>query len=118
MKTYANEAPIFVDSFALAEWLLGRVQESCHPLAPGITEAAVELIELVALALSGQDKIRRLQAMDELLVRLRMRIRLATATGLFDRSQALFVAERLDLIGNHLGGWLHVSENNTWQQSE
>lgn len=97
MSVDTNEAPIFVDSFSLAEWLLCRFQDSSHPLAQGVAAAAIELVELTALALSGHEKLERLHSMDELLVRLRMRVRLATAVGLLDQRQALFAAEQATL---------------------
>lgn len=105
-----HEAPIFVDSFSLAEWLLQRVHDSPHPVAQALVAAAMELVEVTALALSGHEKLERLHTMDELLIRLRMRVRLALTVGLFNQRQALFVAERLDLIGQQLGGWLRKVE--------
>ena len=42
----------------------------------------MELVELVALALSGHEKLERLHAIDDLLIRLRMRTRLSTTVGL------------------------------------
>ncbi len=113
----AHEAPIFVDGFELARWLLDRTRDTPQPLAVLIAEAASELVELLALALSGREKLERLHAIDDLLIRLRMRIRLANSVGLLDERQALFAAERLDAIGHQLGGWIRKSQKGTWQSS-
>ena len=113
-KNQREEAPIFIDSFELARWLLDRTHNSKGPLPEQIALGAIELVELIALALSGREKIERLHAIDDLLIQLRMRIRLSLGTGLLDERQALFAYERLDVIGNQLGGWLRRSQKRTW----
>ena len=111
MREHPKEAPIFADSLATAEWILRHTNDGQDTLSRTMAAAAVELIELVALALSGRDKVERLHVLDDLLVRLRMYARLAVSLQHLNERQGLHLIERLDQIGHQLGGWLRRLRN-------
>ena len=112
MSQEDKEAPIFIDAFELSKWLLERMQNSPHPLAGAISQGAICLVEDIALALGGHDKFEKQIEVDQLLVCLRMRIRLSVYLGLLNERQCLFAAEKLTVIGNQLGAWMRKSRNH------
>ena len=106
MSHHTREAPIFADSLCVAEWILHHTNEHQDALSLTMSASAIQLVELVALALSGREKLERLHAIDDLLIRLRMHTRLAISLQRFNDRQALYLINQLDQIGQQLGGWL------------
>ena len=104
----ADPAPIFAAAFALSEWLLGRLGDDERVLAREICRESIALLEEVALALKGRDVGARLDQADERLITLRLKLRLAAATGQLTEAQLLFALESADGIGRQLGGWLRT----------
>ncbi len=98
-----GEATIYVDTFDLATWLVqhlqgGVVAETAH-------RDVLALLDHVVLALRGVDRRANVDDAESRLTLLRVRLRLANATGLLDDRRLLFVTERVDTIGRQLGGW-------------
>jgi hypothetical protein len=110
MKGDGRRAPLFADTFALCEWLLGRLDGEPGVLAASVCRNALALLEAVALALKGQLREERLIEADERLVALRLQLRLAAATGRLSERQVLYALERADGIGRQVGGWRRALE--------
>lgn len=101
-----SPAPVFVDAYALAEWLLGRLGEDGRVLPRAICTAALRLLEAITLALGGRDTEARVEEADERLIALRVQVRLAASTGLLTDAQSLHALEIADRVGRQIGGWL------------
>lgn len=99
------EAPLYVDAFALCEWLLRRLGSDNQVLSRAICTRALGLLEDVALALKDRSREARVDSADEQLITLRIQLRMAQATGLLDEPQLLHALEAADNIGRQLGGW-------------
>ncbi len=99
------EAPLFGDTFALCEWLLGRLDGNDKVLAQSICRIALGLLSDMTLALKGRGRQVRVEDADEQLISLRVQLRMARATGLLDEQQMLYALEAVDNIGRQLGGW-------------
>lgn len=99
------EAPLFGDTFALCEWLLGRLDGSDKVLARTICGVALDLLSDVTLALKDRGREARVEDADQQLITLRVQLRLAGATGLLDEKQLLYALEAINTIGRQLGGW-------------
>jgi hypothetical protein len=100
-----RHAPLFTDTFALCEWLLGHLDGEPGALAADLCRNALALLEAVTLALKGQMREERLVEADERLMALRVELRLAAALGRLSERQALFALESADRIGRQVGGW-------------
>jgi hypothetical protein len=98
-------APLFVDTFSLCEWLLQHLDQKPGTLPRALCDNALQLLEVVALALKNRRREARLDEADERLIVLRTQLRLAGATRLLTDSQMLFALECADRIGRQLGGW-------------
>lgn len=98
-------APLFVDTFALCEWLLQRLDQQTGALPQAVCNNALHLLEAVTLALKNRLRAERLDEADERLIVLRVQLRLAGAVGLLADHQMLFALECADRIGRQLGGW-------------
>lgn len=105
-----DPAPVFTDSFALCEWLLSRLDQGTgtRVLSRQLCTDVLLLVESVALALKGRRVAENLEAADERLVTLRLKLRLAEATELLSQEQLLFALQATDAIGRQLGGWLRT----------
>lgn len=98
-------APLFADAFRLYTWLHGHFAGSPDPLARAIVEQALALLEALTLALKGRERDLQIDRADELLLLLRVRLRLAAALGLLTQAQLLHALEGTDGLGRQLGGW-------------
>lgn len=101
----ANRAPIFTDTFALCEWLLRHLDREPSVLARTLCDNALTLLELITFALKDRLRDERLAEADDRLTALRLQLRLAGSTGLFEAQQVVFALECADRIGRQLGGW-------------
>ena len=97
--------PLFRDSFAFAEWILGRLQQDPKPLARALCGHAIQLHEILTLALKDRYRDERIDEADELLVRIRLELRLAARVGVLQEAQAQFALGEADRMGRQLGGW-------------
>ena len=98
-------APIYADTTALCQYVLGRLGDDPRALPLALCRTAIDLHGAVVLALGGRQRPQRLESADELLVLLRAQLRLAASVGLFDDSQLVHALERADTVGRQLGGW-------------
>lgn len=99
-------APLYVDAFALCEWLLGRFGDDPRVLPQALCRSALALLDAVTLALKGRRRDEHVEAADEHLIILRTQLRLAEAAGYLDERQLTHALDRADGIGRQLGGWL------------
>jgi hypothetical protein len=99
-------APVFVEAFGLAQWLYEHFQAEAHPLGGQLCRCAQGLLEALALALKQRRREWHMDHADELLIRLRVQLRMAEALGLLDQQQLYHALDRADAIGRQLGGWL------------
>ena len=100
-----SRAPLYVDAYDLANWLLGHLNECTDTLSRDICRYSLDLLDAVVLALKGWERWERLEQAERHLLRLRQRIRLAETQGMFDDRQALHALEICDRIGRQIGGW-------------
>jgi hypothetical protein len=105
MSERSAQAPLFVDALALNQWLLERFARAAQPLEERIIALALELLESLTLALKDRDRAARIEAADELLIRLRVLLRLAADSGRLRADQYAFVLGFIDNIGRQLGAW-------------
>ncbi len=106
MSRQRGPAPLYVDTFALCEWLLGRFGEDARALPRAICEGGLALLDAVTLALKGRRRDEQVEIADERLISLRTRLRLAAAAGYLSESQMIHALDRADSIGRQLGGWM------------
>jgi hypothetical protein len=98
-------APLFVYSFDLADWIMGHFAERRDVLSRELCQKALSLLDLVTLALQGYDRELRLDEADEVLIYLRLRLRLAEQLGRLDSNQFMHGIKLVDAIGRQIGGW-------------
>ena len=108
MTETVRPAPLFVDSFNLAQWLHERFHGHAEPLAAETARCGQHLLEALTLALKQRRRDWHMDQADELLIRLRVQLRMAEALGLLDEEQLYFALDRADAIGRQLGGWLRA----------
>lgn len=106
MSRPPSPSPLYVDSFALCEWLLGHLGDVPRPLARSLCAHSLALLGAITLALKGRRRDEQLESADESLILLRTEIRLAAAVGDLTEPQMVFALEKADGIGRQLGGWL------------
>ncbi len=106
MKASYTAAPLYVDAFALCEWLLARFGDESRVLPQALCACALSLFEAITLALKGRRREEQVEIADEQLIRLRAQLRLACTLGHLSEAQMLYALERADAIGRQLGGWL------------
>ncbi len=106
MKNGKAPAPVFVDVFKLSEWLLEKFDADQRFLPRTICESITRLLEAVTLALKGRMREERVELADELLISLRIQLRLANTIGYLSEDQLLFALEQADAIGRQIGGWM------------
>jgi len=105
MSEHSARAPLFVDSLALAEWLLAKFDTAPGRLARNLSDTVLELLQVITLALKDRRREAHVELADELLIRLRALLRLAVECGRLTHEQYGHVLERVDAIGRQLGGW-------------
>lgn len=98
-------APLFVRCFDLAAWVLGRCGEQHDALSFELCAKAMLLLDLATLALQDRERDLRLAEADELLVGLRLRLRLAEQVGRLDARQLMHGLGLADDVGRQIGGW-------------
>ena len=99
-------APIFTTAWDLCVWVVRKARAEPHdPLARALCTEALRLLDAVTLAVKNIDRETALLEADVILVRLRLRLRLAAETGLFDERQAQYALGLSDDIGRQIGGW-------------
>jgi hypothetical protein len=103
-------APIFTATYDLASWVLQIMNDHPDHLSGDLCNRVVELLSLIAFALKGRDRSMRLDEADEILIRIRLDLRLAADLGLIEQRQALHGLEMADGIGRQLGAWLRSEE--------
>lgn len=101
-----HRSPIHADLVDLAEWVLDKFDRETSVLSRDLCAAALELLETVTLALKGRRQEENLELADELLIRVRVRLRMARQLGYLDDDQLMHNLEFTDGIGRQLGGWL------------
>jgi hypothetical protein len=105
MTERSAQAPLFVDGLALADWLLDKLDGAQGHLARNLCDTALELLQVITLALKDRRKDEHVEIADELLVRLRALLRLAVERRSLTPAQYGHVLERIDSIGRQLGAW-------------
>jgi hypothetical protein len=98
-------APLFVHGFDLAAWVLGHCGAEQDALSRDLCAKAMTLLDLIALALQDRERDLRLTEADEILVALRLRLRLAEHAGRLDERQLMHALSLADGIGRQIGGW-------------
>ncbi len=101
-----DPAPLFTDTYDLTSWLLGRLHANPSHLAAEVCRLASALLDAVTAALRRRDDIGSLDEADDLLARLRLRLRLAAEIELLQERQMLHALEQADTIGRQLGALL------------
>ena len=104
-----RDAPLYVEAADLARYVMERASAwtgaSAAALGAAVTDAAMSLVEAVALALTFPDtRAAHLVDADEAVVRLRERLRLAQTLGLLSPGALRHAAGRLQVIGRMIGG--------------
>ncbi len=108
-----KEAPLFRESFIFADWLLQHFGERQQVLAQSLCKRALEFCELITLALKDFDRLSRAQRADEVLILLRLQLRLAAQGQLLSEAQMLHALKSADSLGRQLGGWLKRLERES-----
>lgn len=98
-------APLFVHAFDLATWVLGRFGEGSDALSRELCAKTLALLDLITLALQDRERDMRLTDADELLVGVRLRLRLAGQLGSLDERQLVHALGLADGLGRQIGGW-------------
>jgi hypothetical protein len=106
----AERAPLFTASMALASWLVKTLDREPGVLPAAIVRDGLRLLEALTLALKDRDRLARLDDADERLIALRLKLRLASETGLLSDRQAMHALEQANDIGRQLGAWLRSLE--------
>jgi hypothetical protein len=96
---------VYRDATLLAEWVLHHFEAVAAPLARRCCQHAIDLLELLALALAGRDVDGALERADDALLRLRTVLRLAHGRGALRDEQLLHATSLADLVGRQVGGW-------------
>jgi hypothetical protein len=109
-RTVKAPAPIFTSTYDLASWVLQVMNDHPDHLSGDLCNRALGLLSLIAFALKGRDRLMRLDEADEILIRIRLGLRLAADLGLIEQRQALYGLEMADGIGRQLGAWLRAEE--------
>ena len=98
-------APLYVDTYDLASWLLGHFNAGTDTLSRETCRFSLDLLDVVVLALKNYERWEQLEQADQILLRLRQRIRLIQTQGMLDDHQTLHALEICDRIGRQIGGW-------------
>jgi hypothetical protein len=101
----SDPAPLFVHGFDLAQWILGHFAQRSDPLSAELCTRSLALLDQITLALQDRDRELNLEAADETLTAVRLRLRLAEALGWLDARQLMHAIGLADAIGRQIGGW-------------
>jgi len=101
----SSKAPLFVDTLALNQWLAGHFDASQRVSEQRLMGLAITLLECVTLALKDRDRVVRIAQADELLIRLRVLLRVVVECGQLTPEQYCHALERIDAIGAQIGAW-------------
>jgi hypothetical protein len=101
---HAAEAPLFVQTMALARWLLQHL-DGPSVLVERIQRDALRLLDDVVLALKDVDRDESLARADTTAALLRVHLRLSQEVGAIDERQLVYLAGELDAVGRQIGGW-------------
>lgn len=85
--------------------MLGRFGERTDALSWELCAKTLQLLDLVTFALQNRERELRLADADELLVALRLRLRLAEQLGTLDERQLMHALGLADSLGRQIGGW-------------
>ncbi len=105
MTNNEQRAPLYLDCFELAEWLIGQFDTLAGELPSSICRLGLELLDAITLALKDRDREMQLDRADAALICLRQRLRLANALNLVEEEPMLHALELCDGIGRQIGGW-------------
>lgn len=106
-----KQAPLYTDTLALTEWLLGHFDQETSTLARRLCTNALSLLEALALALKDRLREERVEEADERLITLRLQLRLMGLTERLNDKQLRHALELADQIGRQLGGWRRSMDN-------
>ena len=98
-----GRTPLYIDTFALCEWLLNHLDTDQRTLARAICDRALILHEAILLALRDRQRLHELERADDALIVLRSELRLAASIGQLSESQVVYALDRADGIGRQLG---------------
>ena len=102
-----KETPLHRDTLALCGVLLEDLGESGGSiLRQRLAATALAVLEDVTLAISGRDRIERLEDADSGLQLFRTHLRLAHQAGYLDEASFMEFAGQADVVGRQMGGWL------------
>jgi hypothetical protein len=101
-------SPLYRDTLALCGVLLEELEPEPRyaMLRERLAKGALRLVDEVALALSGFDRLEQLEGADAELQALRAHLHLAFELQLLDEEAFLTLAEQADAVGRQVGGWL------------
>ncbi len=101
-------SPLYRDTFALCGVLLEELEQDAghERLRRRLGDGALRLLDDVALAFGGFERLERLEDADAELATLRTQLRLALELEVFEEETFLALAEQSDAIGRQVGGWL------------
>jgi len=105
-----NEMLIVKKAYDFSKWLLqhtGKFPKSYRfSVAVRIENTMLEFTELVAVANSRHHKEALLKEADEVLVRLRLLVRLSFDMGFISLNSYEYASRQVAELGKMLGGWL------------
>jgi len=107
-----KESPIFVKTFDLLKWILGRTEKFPKSqrffLAKRINDAIFDLYEILveAASIKSSTVYERLKQADTALLKLKHYTRLAMELKFLSFKQYEYAAKQAEEIGRLLGGWL------------
>ena len=99
------QAPLFVHAFDLAAWVLGHFAEPGDALSRDLCAKTLTLLDLVTFALQDRERDLRLADADEVLIKVRLRLRLAGQLGRLDERALMHALGLADDVGRQIGGW-------------
>ena len=101
-------SPLYRDAFAFCGVLLEELEEGeRYPgLRRRLADGALRLLDHVALALAGYDRLDRVHDADLELQALRAHLHLAYELEVLDEKVFLAIAGQADTVGRQIGGWL------------
>ncbi len=122
-----RHAPLYVEAYDLAVWVLGRVEawpvDRGRTLRRPLSDAVCGLVTAVSVALTFPDRrLGALRRADEIVVEVRMLLRLAEELALISPGGRRHALGRLREIGKMLGGWQkqlrRAAERSSEEESE
>lgn len=106
MKTY----PLFEHWYHTTNWILDRCNQmpkhTRYTIAGRIADLALEILDLINMAIYNKERKDSLQKINLNLERLRIFFRLCHDRGYISISQNLFIQQEINAAGRMCGGWL------------